>query len=265
MIDRLCALMRIEPEIVCHDLHPDYWSRRFAERRYPGPAAYGDPASSCPRRRVYGRARSGRSRSIGVAFDGTGYGEDGNVWGGEFLIADYATFERAAHFDYVPLYGGEAAIREPWRMALAYLRAAGIAWDERLAPVRALAAGVLSVVDAQAESGIAAPLTSSVGRLFDAVAALLDVRQRITYDAQAAIELEALADPGPHPAYDFAVHDGLPRRINVLPTIRRIVEDLDRGTSAPIDRRPLSSKRSSRSCGACARCCAPNTGSRTSS
>ena len=233
MVERLCTLMQIDPEIVCHDLHPQYWSRRFAERRYPD-----RPHMAIQHHHAHVAACMAESGLngpvIGIAFDGTGYGEDGHVWGGEFLVAGYASFERAAHFEYVPMYGGEAAIREPWRMALAYLRAAGIAWDERLAPVRALAAEHRPVMEAQAERGIAAPLTSSVGRLFDAVAALLDVRQRITYDAQAAIELEAVSHPVLHTAYDFTVHDGAPRRINVMPAIRSVVDDLDLGTPVPI-------------------------------
>ena len=233
MIERLCSLWRIEPEIVCYDLHPQYWSRRFAERRYPG-----RPHMAIQHHHAHVAAcmadRGLNGPVIGVAFDGTGYGEDGHIWGGEFLVAGYASFERAAHFDYVPMYGGEAAIREPWRMALAHLRAAGIAWDERLAPVRALALEHRPVIEMQAERGVAAPLTSSVGRLFDAVASLLDVRQRITYDAQAAIELEALADPATRAPYDFAIHDGAPHRINATPVIRGIVEDLDRGIAARV-------------------------------
>ena len=232
-IERLCSLMGIEPQVVCYDLHPEYWSRRFAQRRFPDLPHleiqhHHAHVAAC-------MAEHGLSGPvIGVAFDGTGYGEDGHVWGGEFLVAGYASFERAAHFEYVPMYGGEAAIREPWRMALAYLRSAGIAWDEHFAPVRALAVKHRPVFEAQAEGGIAAPLTSSVGRLFDAVAALLDVRQRVSYDAQAAIELEALADPALHAGYDFAVHEGLPRRINVFPAIRGIADDLRRGTPARV-------------------------------
>ena len=231
-IERLCALLRIEPEVVAHDMHPQYWSWAFAERRYAGRPRiavqhHHAHVAAC----MAEHALSGPA--IGVAFDGTGYGEDGNLWGGEFLIADYAAFERAAHFDYVPMYGGELAIREPRRIALAYLRAAGVPWDERLAPVRSLEPSELAILSAQAAQGFNAPLTSSAGRLFDAVAALLDVRQRVSYDAQAAIELEAIAEEEPQAAYEIALHDGSPRRIDVAPMIRAIVEDLDRGVPAP--------------------------------
>jgi hydrogenase maturation protein HypF len=233
LIERLCSLMRIEPEFICHDLHPEYWSRHFAERRFPALPHleiqhHHAHVASC-------MAEHGlRGPAIGVAFDGTGFGADGHVWGGEFLIAGYATFERAAHLDYVPMYGGEAAIREPWRMALAYLRAADAGWDERLAPVRALAVHDRPIFEAQANQGFAAPLTSSMGRLFDAVAALIGVRQRISYDGQAAIELEALADPAPATAYDVTLHAGTPLRIDVAPAIRAIVADLDRAVPAPV-------------------------------
>jgi len=231
MIERLCTLWRIEPEVVCHDLHPGYWSRRFAERAYPDLRRlaiqhHHAHVASC-------MAEHGLNGSvIGIAFDGTGYGDDGRVWGGEFLVADYAAYERAAHFDYVPMYGGELAIRETWRMALAYLRAAEIEWDERLAPVRVPGPAQRQVVAVQAGAYFTAPLTSSVGRLFDAVASLLDLRHVVTYDAQAAIELEALADAGACAPYDFLIAEGEPWRVDVRPTIRAIVDDRDRGTSA---------------------------------
>ncbi len=131
---------------------------------------------------------------IGVAFDGTGYGTDGTIWGGEFLLADLAGFTRAGHLDPVPMPGGTAAIRSPWRMAAAHLdrrpgRSPALAgparnadrWDARSPPWPA--------------AGVNAPLTSSAGRLFDAAAAILGVRDTITYEGQAAIELEQLADP----------------------------------------------------------------------
>jgi hydrogenase maturation protein HypF len=233
MIERLCSLWRIEPEVVCHDLHPNYWSRGFAERCYPDHRRFAIQhhhahVASC-------MAEHGLDGPvIGIAFDGTGYGDDGRLWGGEFLVTNYASYERAAHFDYVPMYGGELAIREPWRMALAYLRAAEIGWDERLAPVRVTAPQQRQVVAAQAENSFAAPLTSSVGRLFDAVASLLDLRQFITYDAQAAIELEALADAAAYAPYDFLLAETVPWRVDVRPAIRAIVDERDRGTHTAI-------------------------------
>jgi hydrogenase maturation protein HypF len=233
MIERLCSLWHIDPAVVCHDLHPQYWSRRFAETRYPDRPHlaiqhhHAHVAACMAENGVTGAV-------IGVAFDGTGYGEDGHLWGGEFFVGGYAAFERAAHLDYVPMFGGEAAIREPWRMGLAYLRAAGLAWHERWAPVRALATEHRAIVEVQAQRGVAAPLTSSVGRLFDGVAALIGLREHVTYDAQAAIELEALADPAAHPAYEIVVRDGAPRRVELASVIRGIVDDLDRGTPVTV-------------------------------
>ena len=143
---------------------------------------------------------------IGIAFDGTGYGEDGAIWGGEFLIASYTGYERAAHLCYVPLPGGDRAVREPWRMALAHLHAAGLPWDDDLAPVpfgRTRGPEALDALLNQIERGLNAPPTSSMGRLFDAAAALAGVRETVNYEAQAAIEFEALADSDEIGAYSF--------------------------------------------------------------
>jgi hydrogenase maturation protein HypF len=222
-IERLCGLLRIKPEIVCHDLHPQYWSRRFAERRYAD-----TPRTAVQHHHAHVAAcmaeHALRGPVIGVAFDGTGYGEDGCLWGGEFLVAEYASFERAAHFAYVPMYGGEQAIREPYRMALAHLHAAGIPWDERFAPVRALDASLRSIA-----SSVPVPLTSSVGRLFDAVAALLDLRQTVTYDAQAAIDLETVAGSTVEAPYHIEIDKDLPLRIPVARIISAVVHDLNCG------------------------------------
>ena len=147
---------------------------------------------------------------IGVAFDGTGYGTDGTIWGGEFLVADLAAFSRAGHLAQVPMPGGTAAIRQPWRMAAAYLTgttaAAGL--DVASLPVTQRNAARWDAVVTMARRGINAPRTSSAGRLFDAAAALLGVRDEISYEGQAAIELEQLADPGEAGAYAAAIEPG---------------------------------------------------------
>jgi hydrogenase maturation protein HypF len=134
-------------------------------------------------------------RVIGVAWDGTGHGADGHVWGGEFLVADLRDFERAGHFELVPLPGGEAAVREPWRMAAAFLAAAYGArmTDLEIGFVRRLDRAAWRVLSRAAAQGLNAPLTSSAGRLFDAVASLLGIRDRTAYEGQAAMELEAAA------------------------------------------------------------------------
>ena len=142
---------------------------------------------------------------IGVSFDGTGYGDDGAIWGGEFLLADYKGYHRHAHLAYTPLPGGDKAIREPWRMALSWLHTCGLEWDDVLPPInwgkssdqRSVVSGQvelnhLELLQHQIENQTNAPPTSSIGRLFDAVAALIGIRQSVNYEAQAAIELEAI-------------------------------------------------------------------------
>jgi hydrogenase maturation protein HypF len=144
---------------------------------------------------------------IGVAFDGTGYGPDGTIWGGEFLIADYENFRRVGHFEYVPLVGGTVAIRKPYRMALSYLYTL---LDENFSldglPLDAVNPDEVGIIKQQLKKKINSPLTSSAGRLFDAVSALLGVRGEIDYEAQAAIELEMLAaDTMDERAYPFVI------------------------------------------------------------
>lgn len=151
---------------------------------------------------------SGATPVIGVAFDGTGYGDDGAIWGGEFLIADYTGYTRAAHLAYIPLAGGDLAVREPWRVALTHLHVAGLPWDNDI-PAAAYGRSHLTVLRAQIERGINAPLTSSMGRLFDAAAALAGVRQAVNYEAQAAIEFEAQADPSEKKRYEFNYTNGI--------------------------------------------------------
>jgi hydrogenase maturation protein HypF len=192
-ISHIEQIFEAPAEIVAHDMHPDYLSTRYAVDRggrlHPVQHHHAHIASCMADNQVDGPV-------IGVALDGTGYGPDGCVWGGEFLLADYSHYERVAHLEYLPLPGGEAAIRRPYRLALAYLHT--LCGDVPDLPfIESIDPQERRIVVQQVEKGINTPLTSSCGRLFDAVSALLDVRGEITYEAQAAIELEMLATPGP--------------------------------------------------------------------
>jgi hydrogenase maturation protein HypF len=176
------------------------------------------------------------SKVIGVAFDGTGYGDDGAIWGGEFLVSDHRSYQRVAHLKYVPLPGGDRAVREPWRMALAWLQSAGIAWEADLAPVKYAAEmtdqpfTALNAVRRQLQTGLNAPRTSSMGRLFDAAAALAGMRHKVNYEAQAAIEFEAMADGHETGYYLFDLKDGI---IDAAPAFAKMVGDLRRGAGIP--------------------------------
>ena len=176
---------------------------------------------------------------IGVCFDGTGYGHDGTIWGGEVFLASQgaaAPLVRAALLEPFALPGGDAAIRHPWRVALALLHAAGLEWDPRLAPVQAASPEAVRVLRQQLERGINCVATTSVGRLFDAVAALAGVKQSIGYEAEAAMHLEALAaEAGDATAsYALPVLPGEPLRIDWRPAVLRIVEDVGAGVESAV-------------------------------
>lgn len=216
-LERMKRLFRVSPVAVAHDLHPQYASTQFAQR-------CGLPAIGVQHHHAHiasCMAENGiRERVIGVAMDGTGFGFDGRIWGGEFLVGDLSHFERRAHLRYVPLAGGDVAIRQPWRSAVSYLRDASVAHDLPVpAKQRAL-------VETMLDRGINVFETSSCGRLFDAVASILGLRQEVTFEAQAAIELEQAADPRETGVYPFAV-DG--EEIDLRPTIAAIAAD--RGTA----------------------------------
>lgn len=233
-VDHLQRILEIRPSIVAYDLHPDYFSTRWA-RKLSGMQAVGVQhhhahiASCMAENHLEGRV-------IGFALDGTGYGTDGRIWGGEVLLADYTDFERAAHLAYVPLPGGAAAIREPWRMAVSHLSASfgpellklPIPFFQRIPQSRVLT--VLQMMERRVNS----PLTSSCGRLFDAVAALINLRHEVNYEAQAAIELEMCRDEAvacqPYP-FGLSEAGGL-LQIDARPLFRAIVEDLLRGATA---------------------------------
>ncbi len=202
-------LFRLDPEVVAYDMHPDYVSTQYALGLAAKEGLQGVPvqhhhahiASCLVDHQVDGPV-------IGVALDGTGYGPDGTIWGGEFLVADYASFERVGHFEPVPMPGGDAAIRKPYRMALGYLYGLlGQDIDLQGLPLETVDPVERKLIKRQIEKGVNTPLTSSAGRLFDAVAALIGLRSMVDYEAQAAIELEMAAPDNVSElgAYSFSV------------------------------------------------------------
>jgi hydrogenase maturation protein HypF len=225
-------LFQIKPRVLVHDLHPDYASTRYAVRRAEQESVrtfavqhhHAHLASCLADNETLGPA-------IGVCFDGTGYGPDGAVWGGEFLVGDCRSVERAAHLKYVAMPGGEKAIREPWRMAAAYLADAGLSVEEFLPAIAPQQLRLIAQMQAQ---HINSPRTSSAGRFFDAIAALLGVRHEVAYEGQAAMELEALAlSRGASGVYDFAIADATPHVIDLAPLVRAVAHDVRRRRDAP--------------------------------
>jgi len=220
----------VKPSVVAYDLHPEYMSSKYAAS-FPilkkiGVQHHHAHVASC-------MAEHGLDgKVIGVAFDGLGYGADGNLWGGEFLIADYSSFGRAAHLRYAPMPGGASAVREPWRMALGYIhesygngiaaRAADFVADRRSGKTDA----VIELLEKQAPM----PLVSSMGRLFDGVSALIGVREAITSEGEAAIALEKCAAAGVAEAYGFDIAAGeMPWIIDWRKLFGDILRDLKRG------------------------------------
>jgi hydrogenase maturation protein HypF len=228
-IEHFRRLFDVAPVVVAHDLHPEYLSTKYAfeldEADLQGVQHHHAHIASC-------LADNGASGPvIGVAFDGTGFGTDGTIWGGEFLVADLAGFQRGGHLAPLPMPGGAAAIRQPWRMAAAYLDAAfSGAPPEDLGVIRRNQARWPAVV-ALARRGVNSPLTSSAGRLFDAVAALLGVRDAISYEGQAAVELEQVADPAETSFYRAGIRNHYPFGILGIDLVRAAVDDLAAGIS----------------------------------
>ena len=227
----LKKLFRVEPRAVAYDLHPLYMSTKFALDQDGlekiGVQHHHAHIASCMAENHL------REKVIGVAFDGTGYGTDGKIWGGEFLVADFAGFERRAHLRYVPLPGGDAGIRQPWRSALAYLRETFGSETEPLdLPLfEQVDAKRRSLVGAMLERGISTVETSSCGRLFDAVASILGIRQEINFEGQAAIELEQMIADGVEDHYRFEIETAEPVQVDMRPAIEDVVRDFARGSS----------------------------------
>jgi hydrogenase maturation protein HypF len=191
-VNHLSQIFRVRPELIAHDLHPNYFTTHYAQKlNVPQIAVQHHHAhiAAC-------MADNGleNKRVIGLSFDGTGYGTDGAIWGGEILLASYADFERFAHLEYLPLPGGDSAIRHPWRIATGYAHALGLDIND-LPFLKNISKQEIKIVQQQVDKKINAPLTSSMGRLFDVVASLSGVRSDVTYEAQAAIEMEVFSKP----------------------------------------------------------------------
>jgi hydrogenase maturation protein HypF len=231
-------LFRIEPEIIAYDLHPEYLSTKYALelgnqfshlRLVPVQHHHAHIVSCMVDNKV-------KNPVIGVALDGTGYGSDGHIWGGEFLVADYKGFRRMGHLEYLPLPGGAAAIKRPYRTATGYL--IKLLGDNSISPKPAFLKKVdaveIELIKRQIQAGLNSPLASSMGRLFDAVSALLHIRGEIDYEGQAAVELEMAAydavDKVGNESYPYSIieRDGT-NIIQLKELLSAIVEDLYQG------------------------------------
>jgi hydrogenase maturation protein HypF len=230
-------LFRINPEIVAYDLHPEYLATKYA-KALSGVELVGVQHHHA--HVVSVMAENGiRERIIGIAFDGTGYGTDGNIWGGEFLVADWRSFRRVGNLRLLPMPGGAAAINRPYRMAFGYLYSF---WGEealakKLHLWKRIPAQEIAVMIRQLERRLNSPLTSSCGRLFDAVSAILGVRDTVHYEGQAAIELEMLADERETGVYAFSLgsdEEGDSLVVDTEPVMQAIIADLEMGVPVTI-------------------------------
>jgi hydrogenase maturation protein HypF len=227
-LERMSRLFHVKPTVVAHDLHPGYLSTQFAQkmdglRRIAVQHHHAHIASCMAEHQLEGRV-------IGVAWDGTGFGTDGTIWGGEFLAADYLSFDRFARLRPVLLAGGDSGVREPWRVARSYLLDTfgaipdGPRWTQMASPER------LRVIDTMLQRRVSTIPTSSAGRLFDAIASLIGLRHTVSFEGQAAMMLEAAADAPPDPSAgscDFALIGASPVEIDLRPMIRQIVGDVE--------------------------------------
>ena len=233
-VEHFKRLFGVVPLIVAHDLHPGYLSTRYAldlngVSRVAVQHHHAHVASCMAEHGLEGPV-------IGVAFDGLGYGADGAIWGGEFLISSLIGYERRAHFRYIPLAGGDTAVRQPWRSAVAYILDA-LGSDPvslRLPGWDTVSPRNLDLVQSMIRQGTNTVPTSSCGRLFDAVAAIVGFRHQVNYEGQAAVELEMAAQPGIDSAYEFDINQGRCWEIDFRPTIKSIAHEVEKKWPVPL-------------------------------
>jgi hydrogenase maturation protein HypF len=234
VIDDLENLLETKPATVAHDLHPDYFSTKWARssglKQVPVQHHYAHVMSCMAENEI-------EPPALGIAWDGTGYGTDGTIWGGEFLGIKKGGFDRIAHFHTFPLPGGDAAIREPRRSALGLLYSifgANACELSDLAPIKTFTAAELGVICGMLARGLNSPLTSSAGRLFDAVASLIGLRQTTGFEGQAAMQLEFIADRSVPDHYPFSVDQtNSPAVIDPADMVRAILRDHEEHAPAP--------------------------------
>jgi hydrogenase maturation protein HypF len=220
-------LFKISPQAIACDLHPDYLSTQYANNRACQQKLPLVPVQHHHAHLASVLADNGWIKDqpvIGIIFDGTGYGSDGNIWGGEFLFGGYTQMERKFHLEYLPLPGGDSATHHPAKIAAAYLWKNGIDWDEEIPSINSLSSAQRSVLMSQLISDLNCPKTSSMGRLFDAVASLIGLRYEVNYEAQAAVELESIVNPEMDRSYHFEIED---KQVRIAPVMQAVIQDLN--------------------------------------
>lgn len=226
-------MFRIKPEIIACDLHPDYLSTRYAEEMKVKKGLKVVKVQHHHAHIVSCMAENNiKEKVIGVAYDGTGYGDDANIWGGEFLLCDFKKYSRVGHLKYYPLPGGDKAIVEPWRMAYSYLFSiyGSKAKTLDIDFIRRMDGNSLSIIEKMIDKNINSPLTSSCGRLFDAVSSIIGIRDEISYEGQAAMELESFCASGIKERYKFSIYkEGEKFIIDPQEIFINIIEELKRG------------------------------------
>jgi hydrogenase maturation protein HypF len=219
-------LFKIKPLAIACDKHPDYLSTQYAEKRACQESL---PLISVQHHHAHLASVLAENNwntnepVIGISFDGTGFGIDGKIWGGEFLYGGYAHFERKLHLEYMPLPGGDSATLHPSKIAAAYLWKCGLEWTDEIPSIRSLSSDFKPILRSQLEKDVNCPETSSFGRLFDAVASLAGLRQEVNYEAQAAIELENVINQDQDKAYRFEIDD---KQIRIASLLKAIILDI---------------------------------------